>query len=86
MRAAAIVQLGQGEEGRTALDELLKLVPDFAHSGRSLLSRYVKADGLMEKLMEGLRKAGLDLNAPTGVDPPRPLNCEPFSSQDFLFG
>jgi hypothetical protein len=39
--------------------ELLKLKPDFATRGRLLISRYVKVDELVDKIIEGLRKAGL---------------------------
>ena len=46
-------------EARTAVGELLKLIPDFSDSGPRLIGRYVKADGLVEKVMAGLQKAGL---------------------------
>jgi len=38
---------------------LLKLVPDFAIRGRMLISRYVKVDAIVDRLIEGLQKAGL---------------------------
>jgi tetratricopeptide (TPR) repeat protein len=59
MRAAALGQLGRGDEARAAVGELLELVPDFATRGRLLISRYVKVDDLVNKIIEGLRKAGL---------------------------
>jgi adenylate cyclase len=59
MRAAALGQLGREDEARAAVSELLKLVPDFATRGRRLISRYVKVDDLVDKIIEGLRKAGL---------------------------
>jgi adenylate cyclase len=59
MRAVAHVERGIEQEARTAVGELLELVPDFATRGRRLISNYVKVDDLTERLIEGLRKAGL---------------------------
>ena len=59
MRAAAHAQMGREQEARTAVGELLELVPDFATQGRRLIGRYVKVDGLIARVVEGLRKAGL---------------------------
>jgi len=60
MRAAALGQMGRAHEAETTIGELLKLVPDFTGRGRRLISRYVKVDDLIVKLIEGLKKAGLD--------------------------
>jgi len=60
MRAAALGQMGRAHEAETTIGELLKLVPDFTGRGRRLISRYVKVDDLVVKLIEGLKKAGLD--------------------------
>ena len=59
MRAAVLSRLGRQTEARTAVDQLLKLQPDFSTSGRLLICRYVKIDDLVDKIIEGLRKAGL---------------------------
>jgi adenylate cyclase len=59
MRAAALGQIGKAVEAAQALDELLKLIPDFALQGRRLMGRYVKVDGLIDHLIDGLRQAGL---------------------------
>lgn len=59
MRAAVLGQMGKEEKARTALDELLKLEPDFSNRGRQLISRYVKVDDLVDAIIEGLRRAGL---------------------------
>jgi len=58
MRAAAFGQMGRAFEARTAVGELLKLVPDFANHGPRLIGRYVKVDAMVDKIIEGLRKAG----------------------------
>jgi hypothetical protein len=51
--------MGREQEARTAVGELLELVPDFATRGRRLIGRYVKVDDLTDRVIEGLRKAGL---------------------------
>jgi len=47
------------DEAVGAANQLLEMVPDFASRGRSMISRYVKVDSLVDKVIEGLRKAGL---------------------------
>jgi len=59
MRAAALGQLGRQNEANNAVSQLLKMVPDFAARSRAMISRYVKVDSLLDKVIEGLRKAGL---------------------------
>jgi adenylate cyclase len=59
MRAAALGQLGRQNEAKAAVGQLLKLEPDFATRGRWIINRYVKVDALIDKVIEGLRKAGL---------------------------
>jgi adenylate cyclase len=59
MRAATLGQLERQNEAKAALSQLLKLEPDFATRGRSLISRYLKVDDLVDSIIEGLRKAGL---------------------------
>jgi hypothetical protein len=59
MRAAALGQMGRQKEAKAAIGEMLKLVPDFASRGRSLMKRYIKVDDLVDSICEGLRKAGL---------------------------
>ena len=59
MRAAALGQLGRQDEANNAVSQLLKMVPDFAARSRAMISRYVKVDSLLDKVIEGLRKAGL---------------------------
>jgi len=59
IRSAALAQLGREEHARAAVGQLLKLEPDFATRGRSLMSRYIKVGTLIDKIIEGLQKAGL---------------------------
>jgi hypothetical protein len=50
--------MGRAREARSAVGELLELAPDFAARGRQLISRYVKVEDLVDKIIEGLQKAG----------------------------
>ena len=59
MRAAALSRLGRQAEAKAAVSQLLKLEPDFATRGRWLISRYVKVDDLVDRVIEGLGNAGL---------------------------
>ncbi len=57
--AAAHGQLGERDPAAGALRELLAAKPEFASRAREELSKWWNAD-LVEHLMDGLRKAGLD--------------------------
>ena len=59
MRSAALAKMGKKEDAGKALEELLKLEPEFAAKGRALMGRYIKVDALVDSLIEGLQKAGL---------------------------
>lgn len=43
------------------MGELLALVPDFGTRGHSLIQRMLNQDKHVEMLLEGLRKAGLQM-------------------------
>ena len=60
IRASALGQMKKKREAEAAVDELLKLYPDFKHQPRHMIGRYVKVDDLVDKIIEGLQKAGLD--------------------------
>jgi tetratricopeptide (TPR) repeat protein len=60
-RTATLGQLGRYEEGKQAAEELLKLKPDFSRRGRVLIGHYIKFEEIVERLVEGLRKAGVDI-------------------------
>jgi tetratricopeptide (TPR) repeat protein len=57
-RAAAYGQLGEREAAQKALKEVLVIDPAFATTGRDFYARFLPAE-VVERLMEGLRKAGL---------------------------
>ena len=41
--------------------QLLRVKPQFAHRGRRLIAYYVKSDELRDTIVEGLRKAGVEV-------------------------
>jgi adenylate cyclase len=59
MRASSLGQLGRKDEATAAAGELLQVCPDFLLSGRQLIRNYVKVEGLVDSVVEGLNKAGL---------------------------
>ncbi|HST29691.1 MAG TPA: tetratricopeptide repeat protein [Chthoniobacterales bacterium] len=58
--AAVYGQLGQRDAASQSLKEMLKLVPNFGEVGRALKSRWFDPE-LVEHLLDGLRKAGLEI-------------------------
>ena len=54
--------LGKYEEGRKFVENLLQLKPDFPSRGRMLIGHYVKFEEIVERVIEGLRKSGLNLS------------------------
>jgi TolB-like protein len=61
--AAACGQLGQRDAAEKALRELLKVRPNLAATLRSDLAKWWEPE-YVERLIDGLRKAGLDVPAP----------------------
>jgi len=61
MKAATFGQLGRVEEGKRAVENLLKLKPDFPSRGRVLIGHYIIFEEIVERVINGLRKAGLNL-------------------------
>jgi tetratricopeptide (TPR) repeat protein len=60
MQAAALAQLGRYEEAKKAVQGLLALRPDFATEARSEYGKWYSPEQA-EPILEGLRKAGLDI-------------------------
>ena len=61
MRACCLGHLGRLEEARIDVAEILRKKPDFAGRGRTLIGRLIKSPDLVERIADGMRKAGLDL-------------------------
>jgi adenylate cyclase len=60
-RAATFGQLERYEEGRKAVEDLLKLKPDFPSRGRGLIEHYIKFEDIVDRVIDGLSKVGLDI-------------------------
>lgn len=61
VRAATFGHLGRYKEGKRAAEELLKLKPDFPSRGRVLIKHYIKFEEIVERVIDGLRKSGLNV-------------------------
>jgi adenylate cyclase len=61
MRACSLGQLGRASEAKAEVAELLRQKPDFATRGRTLIGRLIRFPDLFETVVDGLRKAGLEL-------------------------
>ena len=57
--ASAYGQLGREKEARTVITRLLELDPDYPEKTRSEFEKWNNPDDYIEKMMDGLRKAGL---------------------------
>ncbi len=86
--AAAYAQLGEHDAAREAANQLLALIPNFAAVGRAEMAKWWDVQ-LVEHLLDGLRKAGMDIAdemktgglapaaRPAGVHPPSGLSLRP---------
>ena len=61
IKAATFGLLGRYKEGKRDAEELLKLKPDFPTRGRVLIGHYVKFEDIVERLIDGLSKVGLNI-------------------------
>ena len=61
LKAASLGLLGRIAEGEQAIEHLLKLKPDFPTRGRVLIKHYIKFENITERLIDGLRKVGLNI-------------------------
>ncbi|MEE8275337.1 MAG: hypothetical protein V3R88_11780, partial [Alphaproteobacteria bacterium] len=59
--AAVYGQLGETEKSKAIVDHLLAIRPGFADDPRGWFVRRRMPDDLIESLMDGLRKAGLNV-------------------------
>lgn len=64
-RAAALGQLGKTDAARMAVNEIIKVRPDFIDDPRRYLDCFVMQDELVDHLLDGLIKAGLPEKAAT---------------------
>lgn len=67
-RAAALGELGRREEAQKSLQDLLALRPNFCAEAREEYSKWYEPDDV-ERMVESLRKAGLDIPEASGAAP-----------------
>lgn len=60
-RSATLGQLGRIQEGKGCAKELLTLKPDFQIKGRKLIKYYIKFEDIVERVIYGLRKTGVNV-------------------------
>jgi adenylate cyclase len=62
MTACCLGHLGRASEAQASVAELQRTKPDFPQRGRTLIGYYIKSTELLERIVEGLGKAGLVLS------------------------
>jgi TolB-like protein/cytochrome c-type biogenesis protein CcmH/NrfG len=87
-RAAAYGQLGEREAAQKAVKQLLALDPAFATTAREFYGKFLAAE-LVDRLMDGLGKAGLEIPeadskpAPSDAHPARTVSGESRANEGF---
>jgi TolB-like protein len=61
LKAASLGLQGKIDEGVQAGKELLKCKPDFPERGRVLIRHYIKFDDIVERVILGLEKVGIEI-------------------------
>ena len=61
LRAAVLGQLNRIDEAANDIVHLKQLKPNFEEKASFLISRFVKEEDLVVHVMDGLRKAGMEL-------------------------
>jgi len=59
MKAITLGLLERIDDGKQAVEDLLKLKSDFTNRGRALIKRYIKFNNVLERTIEGLSKVGI---------------------------
>jgi adenylate cyclase len=62
MRASCLGHLGRRAESAVEVARLLRDKPDFEARGRTLIGHYIKHPEVMDRVVDGLARAGLTLN------------------------
>ena len=61
VKAATLGILERYEEGKQFVKNLLELKPDFSQRGRILIKHYIKFENIVERVIDGLQKLGLNI-------------------------
>lgn len=59
-KASTLGLLGRIEEGKAFARKLLELRPDFPAKGRALMGHYIKFEEVAQRVVEGLKKVGIE--------------------------
>jgi hypothetical protein len=62
MKAASFGLLERPGEGKTAVEDLLRLKPDFPTRGQVLIQHYIKFEDVVARVVDGLGRVGLKLD------------------------
>lgn len=62
LRAASLGLLGRIDEGVQSGKDLLQCKPDFSLRGRLLIKHYIKFDDIVERVIRGLGRVGVDVS------------------------
>ena len=60
-KAVTLGLLERYEEGKHFVKNLLELKPDFSERGRILIKHYIKFEDIVERVIDGLQKVGLNI-------------------------
>jgi len=61
-RIAILGQIGRKEHAKQSIERLYHLKPDFSEKAPFLISRFVKEEDLVDHVIQGLHKAGLEIS------------------------
>ena len=61
LRVAVLGKLGRSSEAKVYIEKLVGLKPDFAPRARELIRRSLKVEGVIDELIDGLSRAGLEM-------------------------
>ena len=61
MLTASLGHLGRLEEAAASAAELLRCKPQFSYRGRRLIAHYIKSDDIRATIVDGLRRAGVEV-------------------------
>ena len=67
LHLAILGKLGRSSEAKVHIKELMGLKPDFAPRARELLRRSLKVEGIIDELIDGMRRAGLEIEESQAV-------------------
>ena len=83
--AAIHAQLGHVEEARTQLVKFVQQAPEISQDPRAKLSKFMASEELVDHLLDGLRKAGLEIEGDVAAEPEAaavPESRQPFVGRE----